>query len=141
MKKLYRSTKDKKLTGLCGGLAEVFRVDPTILRLVVVVTTFFSGGTVILLYIVAAAVVPKDTSVYPYPVNDESVNPYQSFSNTHQTFHEPYHSAHFRSKDSSRQETQGLDDMMDEIEKKALRKEIEELKKKLKQYEQSKGEH
>lgn len=32
-KKLYRSEKDKKIAGVCGGLAEYFDIDPTLVRL------------------------------------------------------------------------------------------------------------
>jgi phage shock protein PspC (stress-responsive transcriptional regulator) len=37
MKKLYRSRKDRKIAGVCGGLAEYFNIDPTIIRIVAVV--------------------------------------------------------------------------------------------------------
>jgi len=58
--RLYRSSRDKKLFGVCGGLAESFGVDPTLVRLVVALTTVFSGGTMALIYLVAAVVMPKD---------------------------------------------------------------------------------
>ena len=37
-KKLYRSKKDKKIAGVCGGIAEYFDVDPTLVRLFTVLT-------------------------------------------------------------------------------------------------------
>lgn len=58
-KKLYRSSTDKILTGVCGGLGEYFAMDATVIRLVwalVVVFTGFVPG--ILVYIVAAFVMP-----------------------------------------------------------------------------------
>lgn len=58
-KKLYRSSTDKMLTGVCGGLGEYFVMDSTVIRLVwalVVVFTGFVPG--ILVYIVAAIVMP-----------------------------------------------------------------------------------
>lgn len=60
MKRLYRSRKDAKLFGVCGGLADAMNVDPTLVRIVVVVTTFFSAGTTIPLYIIASLVIPKE---------------------------------------------------------------------------------
>ncbi|WP_166240715.1 PspC domain-containing protein [Paenibacillus turpanensis] len=60
MKTLYRSQRDKKIFGLCGGLAEAMNVDATLLRLVAVATAFFSSGAFVLLYIVAGLVVPKE---------------------------------------------------------------------------------
>lgn len=59
-KKLYRSSTDKMLAGVCGGLGEYFAVDSTVIRLVwalVVVFTGFVPG--ILVYIVAAVVMPE----------------------------------------------------------------------------------
>ena len=56
-KKLYRSKKDRKLVGVCGGLAEYFDIDPTIVRLVVVLVALFSIG--VLAYLVAALVIPE----------------------------------------------------------------------------------
>ena len=44
MKKLYRSNTDRKLCGVCGGLAEYFDIDPTIIRLIFVFLTLFGGG-------------------------------------------------------------------------------------------------
>ena len=56
-KKLYRSTTDKKVFGVCGGLAEYFNVDPTIVRLICVLAVFCVGGG-LLAYIIAALVMP-----------------------------------------------------------------------------------
>lgn len=61
MKKLFRSETDKKLTGLCGGLARYFNLDTTLVRLLVAAAAFFSFGTVAFLYIVASIVIPKET--------------------------------------------------------------------------------
>lgn len=59
-KKLYRSTTDRKLAGVCGGLAEYLNVDATIIRLITVLTVVFTGffpGVVA--YIVLWVVVPE----------------------------------------------------------------------------------
>lgn len=58
MKKLYRSSTDRKLCGVCGGFAEYFDLDPTIIRLIFIFLTLFGGGGV-LIYLICALVVPK----------------------------------------------------------------------------------
>ena len=58
-KKLTRSTTDKKLCGVCGGFAEYFNVDVTLIRLGVALVTLFACGTGVLAYIVAAIVIPE----------------------------------------------------------------------------------
>ncbi len=57
-KKLYRSFADKKLCGVCGGLAEYFDVDSTLIRLLWVVFTLM-GGAGLLAYIICAIIVPQ----------------------------------------------------------------------------------
>ncbi|MGO4272124.1 PspC domain-containing protein [Paenibacillus sp. TAF58] len=59
MNKLFRSTTDSKLTGLCGGLAEWLGVNSTIIRLIVVFAAICSFGTVTLLYFISSILVPK----------------------------------------------------------------------------------
>ena len=58
-KKLYRSKTDKKICGVCGGLAEYLNVDPTVIRLLWVLATLFVGCG-LLAYIVAALVIPEN---------------------------------------------------------------------------------
>lgn len=62
MRKLYKSTTDKKICGVCGGLAEYLNMDPTIVRLIVLLLVLFCGSG-LLVYIVAALVMPNDTDV------------------------------------------------------------------------------
>ncbi|MEE1272310.1 MAG: PspC domain-containing protein [Bacteroidales bacterium] len=59
MKKLYRSNINRKLCGVCGGLAEYFDLDPTIIRLLVVILTLFGGGG-LLIYLICALVIPNN---------------------------------------------------------------------------------
>ncbi len=59
MKKLYRSTMDRKITGLSGGIAEWFGIDATIVRLILIVSACFSLGTTFLIYALASFIVPK----------------------------------------------------------------------------------
>ena len=55
-KRLYKG-KDKKLFGVCSGLAEYFDIDPTIVR-VIFAFSAIAIGTGILLYIILAIVMP-----------------------------------------------------------------------------------
>lgn len=57
MKKLYLSETDKKLGGVCGGIAEYFDIDSTLIRLVWVVLVLFGAGLVA--YIIAWAIMPR----------------------------------------------------------------------------------
>ena len=57
-KKLYKSNTDKKICGVCGGLAEYLEIDSTIIRLILVLLVLFAG-TGILAYIIAALVMPS----------------------------------------------------------------------------------
>lgn len=56
-KRLYRSEKEKMLCGVCGGIAEYFNVDPTLIRLLWVVLAFTGAG--ILAYFIAAVIIPR----------------------------------------------------------------------------------
>ena len=57
-KKLDKSNTNKMLEGVCGGIAEYFGVDPTIVRLAWVVFCAL-GGSGILAYIIAAIIIPS----------------------------------------------------------------------------------
>ena len=57
-KKLYKSNTDKKLCGVCGGIAEYLNMDSTIVRLILVLAVLFAGCGV-LAYIIAALVMPQ----------------------------------------------------------------------------------
>ena len=58
-KKLYKSSTDKKIAGVCGGIAEFFNIDSTLVRLGWVVFCAL-GGSGVLAYIVAALIIPRD---------------------------------------------------------------------------------
>ena len=58
-KKLYKSSSDKKIAGVCGGIAKYFNVDSTWIRLAWVFLIFFAG-TGILAYIICAIVMPDE---------------------------------------------------------------------------------
>ena len=58
-KKLYRSRTERKIWGICGGLAEYFDMDPTIVRIIAVVSLFV-GTAGIWAYIIMRLVVPEE---------------------------------------------------------------------------------
>ena len=58
-KKLYKSTSDRKLCGVCGGVAEYFNIDSTLVRLGLAAFTLL-GGSGILIYIIAALIMEDD---------------------------------------------------------------------------------
>lgn len=57
-KRLYRSNTDRKLAGVCAGVAEYLAMDPTVVRVVWVVAAFF-GGLGVFAYLAAVLIVPK----------------------------------------------------------------------------------
>lgn len=61
-KRLYKIEEGKKLCGACGGIAEYFDVDPTLIRLLWVILVL-CAGTGILAYIVAAIIMPNKGEV------------------------------------------------------------------------------
>lgn len=61
-KKLYKTEDDKKLCGVCGGIAEYFDVDSTLIRLAWIIFAVFMGSG-ILAYILAAIVMPNKSDV------------------------------------------------------------------------------
>lgn len=61
MKRLYRSRKDEKIAGICGGLGEFFNIDPTLIRLLVIFVTIATGiFPMIFTYIIAWVVIPQE---------------------------------------------------------------------------------
>ena len=63
-KKLTRSIQDKKIAGVCGGFAEYFDLDPTLIRLVWLMAAFFAGWGFIA-YIIAWIVMPYGPTPQP----------------------------------------------------------------------------
>ena len=160
MNKIYRSTRDRKLFGLCGGLAEALGVDATLLRIVAIVLAVVSSGVFIPVYILAALVVPKEPPYYnPYGHGSGGFggHPPGGGGGYHHTpnggyggWYNPGYGPGRHDGAGFGQQTQyqspppnpsNLDAMMEDLEKKALRKEIEELKAKISELEKrEKGE-
>lgn len=65
-KRLYRSTTDRMVAGVCAGLAEHFKIDPTLVRLLFVLFAL-AGGPGLLAYIVLWLVVPEQPAAAPPP--------------------------------------------------------------------------
>ncbi|WP_019908539.1 PspC domain-containing protein [Paenibacillus sp. HW567] len=157
MTRLYRSTRDKVMTGLAGGLSETLGIDSTLFRILLLVSIPFTGGATILVYFIAAIVIPKEPTQYnpfgpgpgapggpyggPYsgrpehgrgpqgpqgPYGQGSYGPYGG---------QPGYNPGYDKANANPAQDSGLDAMMKDIEKKALQKEVEELKQKLAKYE------
>ena len=61
-KRIYKIEEGKKIFGVCGGLAEYFNIDPTIVR-VVWAALVLAYGTGLLLYLICAFVFPNKSEV------------------------------------------------------------------------------
>ena len=61
-RKLYRSEEYVMISGVCGGIAEFFDIDPTIIRVLWVIISLF-WGVGIIIYIAMAIIVPKKSEV------------------------------------------------------------------------------
>ena len=57
-KRLYKSNENKMIDGVCGGIAEYFNMDPTLIRLGWVMVCAL-GGSGIIAYIIAAIIIPR----------------------------------------------------------------------------------
>ncbi|XEC95598.1 PspC domain-containing protein [Paenibacillus tarimensis] len=125
MKKLYRSRNDRKLTGICGGLAVYTGVDATLLRILLVVATIFSSGTLLFVYVIAAFIIPKEPLLHNGYGYDGFSTQGSGWSGSHQAST----ATGFHAQPS------GIDSMMDDLEKQALRKEMEQYRARLAQYE------
>ena len=60
MKKLRKSTTNKKIMGVCGGLGEYLNLDPTLVRLLAALLGLCSCGTAIIIYVIAGIIMPEE---------------------------------------------------------------------------------
>jgi phage shock protein C len=60
-RRLMRSTTDRKIAGICGGLAEYFGADATLIRLVWIIVSIFCGAVIggVIAYIIAWLIIPR----------------------------------------------------------------------------------
>lgn len=80
-KRLYRSRTDKKLAGVCGGIAEYLGIDPTFIRLLWACISLFAGIG-IAAYIIAALIIPEapfdwNSSDTGEKTTDKKENPFE----------------------------------------------------------------
>ena len=61
-KRLYKSSRNKKILGVCAGIAEYLNVDPVLIRLLWIIFAFVVGSGIIV-YIIAAIIMPYDTEI------------------------------------------------------------------------------
>jgi len=59
-KRLYKIEQGKMVDGVCGGIAEYFNIDPTLVRLAWVLFTAMGFGSGIVAYILCAVVIPRE---------------------------------------------------------------------------------
>jgi phage shock protein PspC (stress-responsive transcriptional regulator) len=158
MRKLYRSSHDRMLFGVCGGLAEYFGVEATLLRILLVVIAVFSAGSIVFVYLIAALIIPREPRYLGYggpygpgphpghggpdwrhgpatpPPYTGGQNP--SWSPGGGSWNGQWSGAGNPPGASQPPRTGSpIDAMMDDIEKKALKREIEELKARIAQFE------
>lgn len=69
-KKLYKSSRNRKLSGVCGGIGEYLEIDPTLVRLAWVAFTLM-GGAGILAYVIAAIIISEEPGYYPTDTNNQ----------------------------------------------------------------------
>lgn len=63
-RRLFRSTRDVMISGVCGGIAEFFNIDPSLVRILWVVLSFATGGFLgLIAYIACVILLPKDTDI------------------------------------------------------------------------------
>ncbi len=61
-KKIYRSETDRKIAGVCGGIAEYFEIDATLVRLAWAIFVL-CAGTGVVAYLLAALIIPNESEV------------------------------------------------------------------------------
>ena len=58
--RLYRSRDERIIAGVAGGVAERFRVDPSLVRILWIILVPLTGGLAFLLYVIMAVIVPGE---------------------------------------------------------------------------------
>lgn len=60
MRRFFKSRTDRKICGVCGGIAAAFGIDSTVVRVVLMISMFCSLGTTIVVYFIAALCLKED---------------------------------------------------------------------------------
>jgi len=71
-KRLYRSTTDRKIAGVAGGLAEYFNMDPLLVRLIFIILTI-AYGTSVIIYLILWIVTPEKPYDLTKPFNEQNM--------------------------------------------------------------------
>lgn len=59
-KKLYRSKKDRIILGVCGGIAEYFEVDSTIVRIITALLLLSGASSIVIIYLLLGVIIPEN---------------------------------------------------------------------------------
>lgn len=78
-KKLRRSSSNKIIAGVCGGIADYFNIDASIVRVVWILLSLANNSPGLLAYIICALIIPQDDGII-YQNSDRSEN--STFDNT-----------------------------------------------------------
>lgn len=73
MRRLYRSTTNRKIAGVCGGLGEYFKIDPTIIRVIFIILLLPGGFPGLVPYLIIWLLVPVKPSLRGKDVIDGDV--------------------------------------------------------------------
>jgi len=66
-KQLTRSTTNRMVAGVCGGLGEYANIDPTMIRLTALLLLFVTGPGIIVVYLIMALIVPQAAAALAEP--------------------------------------------------------------------------
>ncbi len=64
-KRLQRTSGNRMIAGVCGGLGEYAGIDPTLIRLIAVLALFVTGPGIVLAYLIMALIIPERTTNQP----------------------------------------------------------------------------
>lgn len=115
--KLYRSTRDSKLMGLCAGLGELLNINVTLIRFLFAICVLFSGFTLLIAYFIIALFIPKEPQSYYGAYTFGYSSNQAAYDQNH------YYNNGFNSFNSY--------SMMEDLEKKSMQNEIQQLREKI----------
>ncbi len=74
-KTLYRSRGEREIAGVCGGIAEYFRVDPRLVRIIALVLLFTPGSPGLIAYLIAWLILPEKPDDPPQDASAQQPEP------------------------------------------------------------------
>ncbi len=86
-KKLYRSRNDKVISGVCGGLADYFGIDSSLVRIAWVLITFL-GGAGIIAYIICSFIFPEGSSFGSSESGEEYIVGAKNYDDENYSYHD-----------------------------------------------------